>query len=55
MRKDGIPTMPPITAAINPPASRFTGHGEPRRLARLAAVYAPTDMNAPWPIDTCPV
>ena len=38
MRSEGMPTMAPISAAMRPPASRFTGHGEPSRLARLAAV-----------------
>ena len=38
MRSEGMPTMAPISAAMSPPASRFTGHGEPSRLARLAAV-----------------
>src|SRR2546426_9330193 len=55
MRSDGIPTIAPMSAAMSPPAMRLTGHGESRRVARFAAVYAPTDMNAPWPMDTCPV
>src|SRR5438046_2066725 len=55
MRSDGMPTTAPTRAAMRPPATRFTGHGESRRVARLAAVYAPTDMKAPWPMDTSPV
>ena len=38
MRSDGMPTTAPTAAAMSPPASRFTGHGESSRVARLAAV-----------------
>jgi len=55
IRSDGMPTIAPISAAISPPAMRFTGHGEPSLTAKLAAVYAPTDMNAPCPTEICPV
>ncbi len=38
MRREGMPTTAPTSAAMSPPASRLTGHGESRRMARFAAV-----------------
>ena len=55
MRRLGMPTTAPTAAAISPPAGRVTQNGRSRRTARLAAVYAPTDMKAAWPIEICPV
>src|SRR5260370_36155154 len=54
IRREGIPTTAPMSAAMRPPARRLTGHGEPSRAARGAAVEAPTDMEAPWPGERSP-
>ena len=55
MRRLGMPTMAPIRAAISPPAGSVTQNGRCSCTARLAAVYAPTDMKAAWPTEIWPV
>ena len=55
MRSEGTPITAPTAAAMAPPAGSANQNGALRRVIRLAAVYAPTDISAPWPIEIWPV